>query len=587
MTATRLKHVDVVVIGMGWTGSIMAKELAAAGLKVVGLERGAMRDTSPDFAMPQIHDELRYAPRHELMQDLARETITFRNRRDETALPMRQYGSFLIGEGVGGSGVHWNGQTFRFLPQDFRLRSFVEERYGREFIPDDMTLQDWGVSYEELEPYYDRFEYLCGISGKAGNIKGVIQPGGNPFEGARARDYPTPPMKGSAATRLFGAAAAELGYHPFPSPSANLSEPYTNPDGQSLNACIICGFCERFGCGMGAKASPQTTVLPVALQSPNFELRTNAQVTRILLDPTKQRAVGVTYLDAQGRLMEQPADLVLLCAFTFNNTRLLLLSGIGAPYDPRNGTGTVGRNYAYQVAGGATLWFDDRILNVFMGAGALGTAIDDLNGGITDHAALGFIGGASIATYSVGLKPIEFRDIPDDIPSWGSGWKRWVAKYYNRTLSFGCHGSTMPYRDAYLDLDPTYRDAVGDPLLRLTFDWHYNELTLSRHATGIVEKIGAAMRPARMLAAADDTPYSIAPYQSTHCTGGAAMGTDRSTSVVNRYLQSWDVSNLFVIGASAFPQNAAYGPTGTVGALAYWAADAIRNRYLKSPGPLL
>src|SRR4030095_4498121 len=151
---------------------------------------------------------------------------------------------------------------------------------------------------------------------------------------------------------------------PFPSPSANLSEPYTNPDGQSLNACIICGFCERFGCGMGAKASPQTPVLPVALQSPNFELRTNAQVTRILLDPTQQRAAGVTYIDGQGRLMEQPADLVLLCAFTFNNTRLLLLSGIGAPYDPRNGTGTVGRNYAYQVAGGATLSFDDRVLNV-------------------------------------------------------------------------------------------------------------------------------------------------------------------------------------------------------------------------------
>jgi gluconate 2-dehydrogenase alpha chain len=162
-------------------------------------------------------------------------------------------------------------------------------------------------------------------------------------------------MKGSTATRLFAAAAAELGYHPFPSPSANLSEPYTNPDGQSLNACIICGFCERFGCGMGAKASPLTTALPVALQYQNFELRPNAQVTRILLDQAKRRAIGVTYLDAEGRLMEQPAELVLLCAFTFNNVRLLLLSGIGAPYDPQRGTGTVGRNYAYQVAGGATL----------------------------------------------------------------------------------------------------------------------------------------------------------------------------------------------------------------------------------------
>ena len=80
--------------------------------------------------------------------------------------------------------------------------------------------------------------------------------------------------------------------------------------------------------------------------------------------------------------------------------------------------------------------------------------------------------------------------------------------------------------------------------------------------------------------------WDVVPYQSTHNTGGAVMGTDPGTSVVNRYLQSWDVSNLFVMGAGAFPQNAGYNPTGTVGALTYWAAAAIRDRYLKSPGAL-
>src|SRR5882724_1051258 len=587
MTAAPLKPVDAVVIGMGWAGSIMASELAAAGLRVVGLERGATRTTHADFVLPQVHDELRYASHHELMQDLARETITFRNRSDQLALPMREYGSFLLGDGLGGAGTHWNGQTFRFLPQDFRARSFYAERYGQEFIPAGMNLQDWGVSYDELEPHYDRFEYLCGISGRAGNIRGAIQPAGNPFEGPRARDYPNPPMKGSAATALFAAAAAGLGKHPFTSPSANLSRAYTNPEGHDLNSCIICGFCERFGCAMGAKASPHTTLLPALRRNPNFELRSQAQVTRILLDSTGKRAVGVRYLDAQGRSVEQPAELVLLCAFTFNNARLLLLSGIGAPYDPRGGTGTVGRNFAYQVGGGATLWFDDRILNVFMGAGALGTVVDDEHGGIPDHAAAGFVGGATLNVYSSGLKPIQYRDIPPDVPAWGGAWKRWVAKYYNRTMSIGCRGSVMSYRDAYLDLDPTYRDVAGDPLLRLTFDWQDNELAISRHATAVIERIGAALKPARMLAQAEQRPYSIAPYQSTHCTGGAVMGTEPPTSTVNRYLQSWDVPNLFVIGASAFPQNSAYGPTGTVGALAYWAADAIRTRYLRSPGPLL
>jgi gluconate 2-dehydrogenase alpha chain len=586
MTATRLPPVDAVVIGMGWTGAIMARALTGAGLKVVGLERGRMRDTEPDFALPQGHDELRYALRHELMQDLSRETITFRNSNGQTALPMRQYGSFLFGDGVGGAGVHWNGQTFRFHPRDFRLRSFVEENYGAEFIPADMTLQDWGVTYDELEPGYDRFEYLCGISGKAGNIAGRIQPGGNPFEGPRSRDYPTPPLKNSYAGELFAEAATGLGLHPFRSPSAALSQPYTNPDGQDLNACIICGFCGRFGCGMAAKASPQTTILPLLQQRTGFTLRTQARVTRILTDTDGTRATGVTYVDAQDRLMEQPADLVLLCAFGLNNVRLLLLSGIGAPYDPKSGAGVVGRNYAYQTGGGSTLWFDDKVFNVFMGAGALGTSLDDEAGGIADHATLGFIGGGSINLYSDGVKPIEFRDLPPGLRGWGGGWKRWVAQHYNRTISIGCQGSVMPYRDVALDLDPTYRDEGGDPLLRLTFDWHADELAMSQHVTGVIDRIAAAMKPAQWRSSPEAAPYSIAPYQSTHCTGGAIMGTDPRTSVVNRYLQSWDVPNLFVIGASAFPQNAAYGPTATLGALAFWSADAIIDRYLKAPGPL-
>src|SRR5262249_15583309 len=259
-------------------------------------------------------------------------------------------------------------------------------------------------------------------------------------------------------------------------------------------------------------------------RNPNFELRSQAQVTRILLDSTGKRAVGVRYLDAQGRSVEQPAELVLLCAFTFNNVRLLLLSGIGAPYEPRGGTGTVGRNFAYQAGGGATLWFDDRILNVFMGAGALGTVADDEHGGIADHAALGFIGGATLNLFSSGQKPIEYRDLPPDVPTWASAWKRWVAKYYTRTMNIGARCAVMPYRNVYLALDPTYRDTAGDPLARLTFDWQDNELAASRHATATIERIAATLKPARLLAQAEQRPYSIAPYQSTHRPGGAVRG---------------------------------------------------------------
>jgi gluconate 2-dehydrogenase alpha chain len=105
------------------------------------------------------------------MQDVSRETLTFRNNSNQTALPMRQLGSFLPGEGVGGAGVHWNGVTWRWLPWDHEPEKMTLARYGKSAVPEGMQLQDWGVSYDELEPYYDKFEYLCGIAGKAGNLR--------------------------------------------------------------------------------------------------------------------------------------------------------------------------------------------------------------------------------------------------------------------------------------------------------------------------------------------------------------------------------------------------------------------------------
>ncbi len=182
-----------------------------------------------------------------------------------------------------------------------------------------------------------------GTSGKAGNIKGKIQPGGDPHESPRAREYPTPPHEGAFSRRPVPQGRAETrAITPFPQPSSNLSQPYTNPEGVKLNTCVFCGFCERYACEHYAKAVPQTIILPVLLANPNFELRTGCQVQRINLDSTKKRATGVTYIDAAGREFEQPASLVITSSFALNNVRMLLLSGIGTPYDPATGQGVVG-----------------------------------------------------------------------------------------------------------------------------------------------------------------------------------------------------------------------------------------------------
>ncbi len=347
--ATKLKEVDAVIVGLGWTGGILAKELTEAGMKVVALERGDVRSTDKDFAVPNVRDELRYVVRHELMQNAARDTLTVRNNVSQEALPMRKLGSFLPGEGVGGSGTHWSGHTWRWTDMEFKVRSMYEERYGKNFIPADMTIQDWGITYDELEPYYDKFEYTAAVSGKAGNIKGQIQAGGNPFEAPRARDYALPPLTPILASEMFTRAAKNNGYHPFPRPSANASRAYTNPDGSKYGACQYCGYCQRFGCEANAKGTPMVSVIPIAMRNPNFELRTNSWVTKVLKDSDGKRVTGVTYTNVlNGEEFEQPAGIVLLCAYAINNVHIMLTSGLGAPYDPVAQTGVIGKNYCYQ-----------------------------------------------------------------------------------------------------------------------------------------------------------------------------------------------------------------------------------------------
>lgn len=585
--ATRLKETDAVLLGVGLVGTMLGRELTRAGLKVVGLERGEPRNTVPDFQGPEMHDEVRYAIRYALMQDTSKETVTFRNNAQQTALPVRRWGSFLPGTGLGGAAVHWNGQTYRFQDSDLRMRSHHVERYGRNFIPADVSPQDWGVSAADLEPFFDRFEYLLGTSGKAGNLKGRKIEGGNPFEDPRSRDYPTPPMKEPYGSAMFRRAAAGLGFHPFPQPSSNMSQPYTNPEGMTLQTCMFCGYCERFGCEHFAKSSPQTVLLPVLLKDPNFTLRTGCHVLRINLDRERKRAVSVSYVDAAGREFEQPAKLIIVGMFALNNVRMLLLSKIGTPYDPATRNGVVGRNYAYQTTSAVQVFYDrDTHINPFMRSGACGTVIADFVSDNFDHAPLGFMGGAYVGDVMSHGRPIEFHPTPPGTPAWGSKWKKAVIDSYNHTVSLNIHGSSIAAPQNFLDLDPTYKDAYGQPLLRMTFDFPANDLRMSEYVTGKAMEIGRAMGGRLVSGGPRKAPYNVTQYQTTHNTGGTVMGDDPGTSVVNRYLQSWDVSNVFVIGASNFPQNASYNPTDTVGALAYWAANAIVTKYLKQPGPL-
>jgi gluconate 2-dehydrogenase alpha chain len=587
--ATKLKDVDVVIVGLGWTGGILAKELSDAGLKVVALERGGMRTPADDYSLPGIRDELRYAIRKDLMMNTARDTLTIRNNVSQDALPMRRLGSFLPGDVVGGSAVHWSGHTWRWTDMELKVRSMYEERYGKNFIPADMTIQDWGVSYAELEPYYDRFEYVAAVSGKAGNLGGAIKAGGNPFEAERKREYPLPALTQALSGLMFTEAATKAGYHPFPRPTANASQPYTNPYGAKFGACQYCGYCQQFGCEANAKGSPHIAVIPAALANPSFELRAHSWVTKVLKDSDGKRVTGVTYTNVlNGEEFEQPAGIVLLCAYALNNVHLMLLSGIGQPYDPAAQTGVIGRNYCYQTGTGATLFFDNRRFNPFMASGGTNVTFDDynVNWGF-DRGPHGFVGGYNVSSAHNTGAPISYRPLPRGTPQWGTEWKKARVKWYQGAMNIGASGSVMADRHNYLDLDPTYRNAFGQPLMRMTFDYKENEQKMGRHAAKVVNDLAKAMNPTHLSEAGVRASWSVVPYQSTHNTGGTIMGTNPRESAVNRYLQSWDCHNLFTVGANVFPHNSSYNPTGPVGALTYWLVDAIKNRYLKNPGPLV
>ena len=577
---------DVVVVGLGWTGAVLSMEMAEEGLEVLALERGEDRDTVPDFKYPNIADELKYGIRYDLMQKPSASTLTIRRTESEVALPYRQLGSFLPGDGVGGAGSHWNGHTWRPQPEELRLRSYTIERFGQQTIPSDMLLQDYPVSYDELEPYFDRFERMSGISGQAGNLNGKIIPGGNPFEGWRSADYCMPPLQQTYDATLFAEAAKAMGYHPFPRPGAIASESYVNEYGMQLGPCSFCGFCERYGCYNYSKGSPHVCILDALKRKPNFSYKTKAEVLRVELAADKKTATGVTYFDHRtGEEVFQPADLVILCAYQLHNVHLMLVSGIGQPYDPATGEGVTGRGYAYQMSGGVQMFFKDKEFNPFVGTGSNGMVIDDFGINQIDFAREGFIGGSYISSGVANGQPIRSMPLPSGTPAWGKGWKEGIGQWYGHAMSIGSHGSCMSYKNCYLDLDPTYKDAFGRPMLRMTFNWNANDIRMTQFMRGKMEEIATHLKPDIMRSGfkGEGAMYDVRPYQTTHNVGGTAMGEDPKTSVLNRYLQAHDVHNVFAMGAGAFPQNIQYNPTGLLGGLAYWAAHAIRTDYLRQP----
>ena len=308
---------DICIVGVGAVGGILAKQLTSAGLKVVAFERGPALKTA-EYAQ---RDSISYIARPDQLEGVRHEPRIFRTSATQPG--NLRYGTSPFNV-LGGSMLLWTGQASRFMPGDFKVysnevASGLADRAGVDLKGYDVV--DWPIGYDDLEPYYDRFEWEFGVAGVAGM---------NPFAGPRRNPYPLPPLKMTARMQLFGEAAKRLGYHPFIGPAAVTSEPYRPPAPYDTRiperpACVYCGHCNHYGCHVNAKASTLHTAIPVALQTGNLELRTNCKVANITTDD-KGIATGVKYFDPNGVLQEQRARVVILSAFVFEHVRLLLLS---------------------------------------------------------------------------------------------------------------------------------------------------------------------------------------------------------------------------------------------------------------------
>lgn len=366
-------------------------------------------------------------------------------------------------------------------------------------------------------------------------------------------------------------------------PSGTVSESYENPDGQTLNACQYCAFCTLYGCEHDAKANPAITVIPTAQQTGKFELRTNSRVKRVLYKGNK--ATGVLYEDTRtGEEFEQPADIVSLTAFTFGNVRLLLLSKIGKPYNPNNGKGIIGKNYTEHSESNpiAVTGFFDKKFNSYAATGAHGMTFEDFSADNFDHSDKDFIHGGHYEVRPMGNAPIANNPVPQGTPSWGKEFKEKSIHYYNRTISFLSQQVITPWKDHYLDLDPSYTDENRDPLLRTTYDYSDNDRKVSKFLAEKAEKVMKEMG-ADIVEVGEHPEHFQPTFIYEHNGGGAIMGEDSETSAVNNYLQMWDMDNLFVCGASAFPHFGPTNPTLTLGALTYRATEGMVE-YLKNGG---
>ena len=529
MAPEQTSETDILVIGAGASGAAAAWRLANAGFRVVCLEQGGWH--GPENS-PTTRADWEFQRRTAWNFDPNKRALPedYPVNCDESDVTPFMFNA------VGGSTVIWTAHAPRMHPSDFRVKSL------------DGVADDWPLTYDELEPYYDLNDEMVGCCGIAGD---PANPPRNP--------RPMPPLPLGLDGERVARAFDRLGWHWWPADS------YVNttPFGQGREACNYCGPL-NLGCVRMAKARADITYWPLALDL-GVELRTRSRVHKITSGPDG-RVTGASYFDERGVARHQPARAVILACNGIGTPRLLLLSSSDRhPNGLANVSGTVGKNLMFHVIAHVTASFDED-LKSYRGPGANILLSHEFyeTDPLLDYVRgyqLQMVRGSGPASTAVGrmMQPVP----------WGKSHHESFAARFGKTATFAVTAEDLPEESNTVDLDPYLTDSSGIPAPRVRYRIGENTRRILDHGLRSAKRVFAEAGAVHV------ETMSLAPADGVHLLGTARMGVDPGTSVVDRWGQGHDADNLFVIDGSVFVTSGAVNPTPTIQALALRSADYI------------
>ena len=536
---------DVIIVGAGAGGGVVAGLLAEAGKSVLLLERGKWL-TFDEVGRDHLRNQRLSQYGVNAGPELAGNPRVVVGPEGELSVvgptgPGYQNNAACVGSGTRVYGA----QAWRYLPADFEMAS----RYG---VPKKSSLADWPLSYDELAPYYEQAEWEMGVSGDEESA-GRNRP--------RHKAYPMPPLPLNAQGQVLRTGAAALGWDTQPVPLLINSVPY---NGRA--ACVHCQQCIGFACPTDAKSGTQNTLIVRALATGRCRVETSAMAECIDTDGAG-RAIGVTYWNAAGERVSAKSEVVVVSAGAIETARLLLNSRSNAhPSGLGNAHDQVGRHLQGHYYASALGWMPEPVWDG-VGPGATTATIK------FSHGNVGIVGGGMLADDFI-EQPINFakRFVPD-APRWGLAHKQWMRHHYTRMLRVCGPVQEIPSPDARVTLDPNVRDKWGIPAARLSGATHPETLRTHQFLNARCRDWLEASGAQDILAETGLAKLELSAGQ--HQAGTCRMGHDPETSVTNSFGRVHGHENLFVADGSLHVTNGGFNPVLTILALSYRATSHL------------